>query len=180
MIKPVLFFSYLFLLVSCAQGSGADGNNPNPAATENTVNTPDGTVETGVQNNAPVDVALAFINGYVENCNKLKESVAVVEWVSANPLATARFKAQVKKQVEEAFRQDPELGLDADPLFDAQDYPDKGFELETYDSKTNYIVLKGKNWPEFKLSLKLVSENGQWLVDGCGNINIPLAQRNRG
>lgn len=80
------------------------------------------------------------------------------------------FKLEYKKA-------DPEIGLDADPIFDAQDYPDKGFELETFDSKTNYLVVKGKNWTDFKLRIKMVLENDRWLVDGCGIINIPHDKR---
>jgi len=74
-----------------------------------------------------------------------------------------------------AGKVDPELGLDEDPIFDAQNYPDKGFELAAFDSKTNYVVVKGKNWPDFKLTLKMVAENNTWLVDGCGLIKIPSA-----
>jgi hypothetical protein len=129
------------------------------------------------KDNMPVDIAVKFINSYVDNCNKIKESIGVVEWVNSNNMTTNRFKKELKTIMEEAYKIEPDLGLDADPIFDAQDYPDKGFELESFDSKTNFVVVKGKDWTDFKLTLKMVLENDNWLVDGCGIINIPNDKR---
>jgi len=123
------------------------------------------------------DKAVAFANAYIANCNKEKSPLSVEQWVSANKLTTTRFKTELKKMLAEAYQEDPELGLDADPIFDAQDYPDKGFELDSFDSKTNYVVVKGKDQPDFKLTIKMVSEKNNWLVDGCGVINVPTAKR---
>ncbi|MBK6833593.1 MAG: hypothetical protein IPG89_04680 [Bacteroidetes bacterium] len=69
------------------------------------------------------------------------------------------------------------MGLGADPIVDAQDYPSKGFELESIDEQTNFLIVKGKDMPEFKLTIKVVEENGNWLVDGCGIVNIPKDKR---
>ena len=124
-----------------------------------------------------IDVALKFINSYVDNCNKMKESIGVDKWVNSNSLTTSSFKTELKRIMDEANKLEPEIGLDADPIFDAQDYPDKGFELNTFDSKTNYIVVKGKNWVDFQLTIKMVLENNNWLIDGCGIINIPIDKR---
>ena len=124
-----------------------------------------------------IENALTFINSYVDNCNKMKESIGVVEWVNSNPLTTQSFKTELKRILDEAYKLEPEMGLDADPIFDAQDYPDKGFELDSLDDKTNYIVVKGKDWPDFKLTIKMVKENNVWLVDGCGIINVPSNKR---
>ncbi|RZL12369.1 MAG: hypothetical protein EOO62_11165 [Hymenobacter sp.] len=125
------------------------------------------------------NVALTFINAYVTNCNKEQGALRVTEWVNSSKLATAGFKAALKKTVDDAYAEDPELGLDADPLFDAQDYPDKGFELDSVADKANYVVVrgKGKEWADFKLTLKMVTAGTHWLVDGCGNINVPVAKR---
>lgn len=54
------------------------------------------------KDNLPVVVALRFINSYVDNCNKMKESIGVVEWVNSNAMTTNRFKTKLKKIVEEA------------------------------------------------------------------------------
>ncbi len=129
------------------------------------------------KDNLPADVALKFINSYVDNCNKMNKSIGVIEWVNSNHLTTDRFKFELKTIVDEAYKEDRELGLGFDPIFDAQDYPDKGFELESFDSKTNFVVVKGKNWANFKSTIKLVFENDNWLVDGCGIINIPNEKR---
>lgn len=132
---------------------------------------------TQISNESPIATALKFINLYVENCNKLKDQVGVINWVNANNLTTKRFKIALKNTIDEAYKQDPELGLEVDPLFDAQDYPGKGFDLDIFYLHSNYIVVKGKNWPEFKLTMKLVLQNGSWLVDGCGSINVPNEKR---
>jgi hypothetical protein len=127
--------------------------------------------------NSQCDYALKFINDYVENCNKMKNAIGIIEWVNSNQLVTESFKTELTKVINEANEKDPELGLDFDPIFDAQDYPENGFELETIDRKSGYLVLKGKDFPQFKLAMKIKNENGKWLVDGCGIINIPKNKR---
>ncbi len=117
-----------------------------------------------------VDVALNFINGYIDNANKMSEAVGAVEWVAVNPLATDNYKAALKKVYGDAEM------IDADLVFDAQDYDDTGMEIESAD-EAGYVVLRGINWKEFKVILKLVKQNNQWLVEGCGNINIPQDKR---
>lgn len=132
---------------------------------------------TGAGEENLIENALTFINSYVDNCNRMKESIGVVEWTNSNKLTTQSFKAELKRLMEEAYKLEPEMGLDADPIFDAQDYPDQGFELDSLDDKMNYIVVKGKNWPDFKLTIKMIKGNDEWLVDGCGIINIPYDKR---
>jgi hypothetical protein len=124
-----------------------------------------------------IDNALTFLNEYVQNCNKLGNAVGRVKWVNSNRLATNHFKVALKKMIDEANKADPEMGMDADPILDAQDFPDKGFELDSYNNKTNYLIAKGKDWPDFKITVKMVKVNGHWLVDGCGIVNIPEGKR---
>ena len=69
------------------------------------------------------------------------------------------------------------MGLDFDPIFDAQDFPDKGFELVSSDKNSGYITVKGKDWPEFVLVIRIVYLDNKWLVDGSGIINIPESKR---
>lgn len=128
------------------------------------------------ENDDEAAVALAFINGYVENCLDSQSRADVVAWVDANSLATAGLKRELRRMVEQAEAEDPELGLDGDPLFDAQDYPQGGFEPDAVERGV-YLILKGKDWPEFKLAVKVVHEQGRWLVDGCGAVNIPDRMR---
>ncbi len=187
-MRQFIILSMLFCLISCKQGLdrraannvkiiekniGSDNyaqiNTKSYSANEN---------ETEInKNNTPADIALTFINLYVDNCNKLKESLGILEWVNSNEMTTNQFKTKVKSIIDQAYKKDPEIGLGFDPIFDAQDYPDKGFELEIFDSKTNFIVVKGKNWADFKLTIKLVMEDNKWLIDGCGIVNIPHDKR---
>ncbi len=156
------------LLISC-QHSNKTNNNPGTSTTQ----------ESHSKTETKTNNALKFINAYTENSNKMNKAIGIVEWVNSNKLSTKAFKAELKTIVDEAHKQDPELGLEADPIFDAQDFPDKGFELESFDSNTNYLTVRGMDWPEFKLTMKVTEENGSWLVDGCGMINIPSGKRAR-
>jgi hypothetical protein len=123
------------------------------------------------------DVALKFINDYAEYCDKLMNKETVdSNWVYNNNLLTESFKKRHKFVIDSAFIADPEIGLDADPIFDAQDYPDKGFEIMTTD-KNGFVTVRGKDWKEFIVVLKVVSQNDKWLVDGAGIINIPTDKR---
>ena len=123
------------------------------------------------------ELALRFINEYVENCDKLENAVVLVDWIESNQLVTESFKAELTRIVAEAKKKDPELGLDFDPIFHAQDYPEKGFKLESVDESSGYLVVQGINWPQFRLRMKAKHVNGKWLLDGCGIINIPADQR---
>lgn len=129
------------------------------------------TVNTSVAN------ALEFINSYVENCNKMKDAVGIIDWVNSNNLTTKVFKAELKKIIDDAYMQDPELGLEVDPIFDAQGNPRKGFEVESFDEISNYLTVRGKDCADFKLTMKIKKENGNWLVDGCGMVNITNDKR---
>jgi hypothetical protein len=159
-IIPFLALSLLFT----ACGSSEKTANEEAKSTSQT-NTP--TAESKVDN------ALSFINNYVENCNKMGKQVEIRKWIAASPYASASLKKELKKIIDKAWEDDPEMGLGFDPLFDAQDYPSEGFELESIDDQTNYLTLKGKENAEFLVTIHLIEENGKWLVDGCGIVNIP-------
>jgi len=130
-----------------------------------------------LKNSSQSETALSFINGYVDNCNKFKNAIGIIEWVNSNHFTTESFKTELAKIISEAKNADPELGLGFDPIFDAQDYPEKGFKLESIDNKTNYLILQGIAWSQFRLKMKIRKVNGQWLVEGCGIVNIPKDQR---
>jgi len=117
------------------------------------------------------NVALKFMDSYVKFCNNRQTDEG--NWVKNNKLLTDRFKSTYKKIMDDANKADPELGLDFDPIFDAQDYPDKGFKIIKYDSASGFVILCGKDWKEFTVTVKVVFQNNKWLVDGVGIINIP-------
>ncbi|WBU87912.1 SH3 domain-containing protein [Cellulophaga omnivescoria] len=96
-------------------------------------------------------------------------------------LTTKNFKEICNKTSEQDFYYEPETGykiaLDADLILDAQDYPDDGFKISSFDSESGYVILEGIGWESFKVTVKVVNENGIFLVDGSGIINIPPDKR---
>jgi len=125
------------------------------------------------------NVALKFINGYAIFCTPRPNRTVDTNWVRNNSLLTENFKAIYYNLMDSVNKKDPEYGLGFDPIFDAQDFPDKGFEIINSDSIKGFVTLKGKDWPEFVLVLKVVNLNGKSLVDGCGIINIPADKRRK-
>ncbi len=169
-LKQILVLTIPFML-SCGDEGTAETtvSNENAQEIEQEIVTP--------TEGDKVENALNFINAYVENCNQLSQALDPVEWANASDLATTNFKSALKTMLDEAFAADPEMGLGADPIFDAQDYPENGFELESSEENSNYLTVKGIDWPDFKLTIKISEENGKWLVDGCGMVNIPDEKR---
>lgn len=171
-MKQHIFLATLLLFASCEQNQvmekEQDGNQLKKSDLRRQAVSE---IET-TKDLMPVTVALAFINSYVDNMNSGKESKGIKEWMDSGTLTSTHFKKEMNRLIEES-----EDGLDVDPILDAQDYPEKGFELDTFDNRTNYMVVKGKNWPDFKLTLKMIREDEVWLVDGCGVVNVPLEKR---
>ncbi|MEN3325186.1 hypothetical protein VP395_15755 [Mariniflexile soesokkakense] len=120
------------------------------------------------------NVALSFINGYTENCNQMNDRIEIVEWVNSNHNASQKFKSELKRITEEADKADPELGLGFNPIFNAQDYPDKGFKLVDFDTISGIVNVKDKILDNgFRMKIKLIKEKDKWLVNGMGIINMP-------
>lgn len=122
------------------------------------------------------EIALQFINDYLDFSFSNVDSKNVDSWINENVLVTTQFKDSFKKIVENAYKEDPELGLDYDPILCAQDFPDAGFELYEVD-KDGYVIVRDKVWKDFKVILKMKNSNNTWFVDGCGNVNIPDVKR---
>lgn len=118
-------------------------------------------------------VALDFINTYVDYCNRMNDEISITEWIESSQLVTLNFKEELKKLMEEALEEDPEYGLGFDPILDAQDYPDEGFDILEFDEETGYVTVVGKSWEDFVLNIRVVNQTGETMVDGCGVINIP-------
>jgi|GEM_PF-1131634 len=119
-------------------------------------------------------VAVRFINAYVANCNKMEQAVDLRSWVDSSRDVTSSFKNALHRIVDDAIKHDPELGLESDPIFDAQDYPEEGFRMIGYDPRTGVVTVQGKKWQDFKLYLRIIKVNGDWLVDGVGVVNMSL------
>jgi len=123
------------------------------------------------------NVALSFINDYAKFCTKTDRGSNTAQWIKQDSLLTDNFKARYRTLLDSAQKKDPELGLDSDPIFDAQDFPEKGFSILKVDTAGRYVTVVGNDWKEFELVLKVDQENSKWLVDGAGVINIPGDKR---
>ena len=117
-----------------------------------------------------INVGLKFINGYGKQGNK----------ADFNSLTTKNFKTALKKIYDDFAAENPEFegGIDFDPIIDGQDAP-ASFEFEAFDEQTNYLTVRGKGdgYEDFKVTIKIVEENGKYLIDGCGVVNIPKNKR---
>jgi hypothetical protein len=123
------------------------------------------------------EVAANFINSYIENIDKRSERIEIRKWTQASELVTDNFKSQLDSMITYAFEREPEYGLGFDPIIDAQDYPDGGFQLLNFDESTGLATVNGIEGPSFHIPVMLVSIGGRTLVDGCGAINIPKELR---
>ena len=119
-------------------------------------------------------VAIKFINDYLDFSNDLNSEIGLIEWVNQRHDVTREFKNELNRILEEAEKNDPELGLGFDPVLDAQDSPNR-FKLDKAESE--YLIVKGENWTEFRLTLKMKLIDNKWLVDGAGIINVPENKR---
>lgn len=114
-------------------------------------------------------VSIRFINGYVDLNNITHDLRDRLNWVDSNRLVTDGFKLSLKEIINNVSADNP---LEADPIFNAQDYPDKGFEINDFNRKTGQVILTGNDWPDFEVALQLKLVKGITLVDGCGLINM--------
>lgn len=124
-------------------------------------------------------VALTFINEYALFCSSLNSANRYSNWIKNYPLLSDNFKKQYYALLDSAEKIDPELGLGFDPIFNAQDFPDSGFVILNSNPKTGLVTVKGKDCPKFIVVLKVITQNNQSLVDGCGIINVPANNRSK-
>ena len=90
------------------------------------------------------------------------------DWINKQSTVSENFKKAYTSYV------DASEFLEFDPILNAQDYPE-AFDIHRKDGE--YVIVKAKDWPEFKLTLKLARQGKTWLIDGCGVINIPEDKR---
>ena len=162
-MKALIIFTFLVLVLSCESPNAQNDSQISQR------------VETSIEK--PEEIALQFINDYIAFINDYDAELGTIGWTEKQNTVTNNFKTELKRIITEAEKEDPEMGLDFDPILDAQDYPDKGFDLEKIEG--DYVMLKGIGWEDFGLTLKMKKENGSWLVDGCGVVNVPAEKRMR-
>ena len=141
-MNKAILSAFLVLLLSCNPRTEAtNGNSTSPKELNLT---PD------------FGIALKFVNDYAEYCAPSDQKRDERTWIEKNPLLTTNFKNIYKNILDSAQKEDPELGLDFDPIFDAQDFPDKGFSIIGADTSSGYVTVVGNDWKEFKLVRRLL------------------------
>ena len=122
-------------------------------------------------------VADKFMKSYYFYLGKAATGNSFESWLQKNKLVTEQFRTAYQQLVAQAKKEDPELGLDYDPVFNAQDYPDNGLKIVSCE-ESGLVTLgsKAKDWESFKVFAKVVKANKGWLVDGIGAINMPENQ----
>jgi hypothetical protein len=122
------------------------------------------------------EVVSNFYKEYMEFSRKPMKGdsdAQLINWVSSSPYVSQEFKLAFKRTIFSARKEDPELGLDYDPIVDAQDYPDKGFpvkEVKIFNKKA-IVTMEGIDWSDFHVAVELVSVKDKWLINGIGHIN---------
>ena len=118
----------------------------------------------------PKVTAVEFINDYIRFINDSDREIDLNNWIDQREDVTVSFKRELKRLTDKAEMENPNIGLGFDPILDAQDSP----EIFKYSSRSDgYIFLEGIDWSEFKVVLKLVQQDNEWLIDGSGVVNIP-------
>lgn len=124
-------------------------------------------------------VALAFMESYVAYTQSLagtKVPVDIVSWLAKSPHLSADFIPAYKKLDAQGLELDAELSWGVDLILDAQDHPDKGFQLLRCKAH-NLVELRGRDWPEFTVVVKTVKQQGRYLVAGAGRVNLSESER---
>lgn len=119
--------------------------------------------------------AKKFINDYIDHLQhsfKDKGPIERDQWVETNPQITTNFKSSYRAIIDKARKTDPVLGLNADPILDAQDYPDEGVVVDQC-KEPDYVTLKGNKWKEFKIVVRVIRVKDVWMMEGAGIVNIP-------
>lgn len=172
-MKRIFVFILLMGLLACRSSRLPAPEVSNKVMAARQMDSPDTRAEMAFSNEKDYQVALDFINAYVKDAGQTE----LAEFVANSPLVSERFKRELDRVMVLAWEENPEFGLMADPLFDAQDFPPLGFELLEYDAQSGYLMVKGIGWEEFLVAMRVVREAESMLVEGCGTVNIPPAKR---
>jgi hypothetical protein len=126
-------------------------------------------------------VAVRFLNQYVaydKAATGKRTTEPESDWVKRNRLVSPGFPKAYEDKIREGRESDPELGWDANVIFDAQDWPENGFRLFKCSNTSGFVMLQGTGvWSEFKLTVKVIPTQAGLKVDGVGMVNIPESER---
>lgn len=168
-MKHLFIFFLALFLVSCQSKAEKASEMPmtklEPATTGNIIENKNKLEELNPQ------VAVDFLNSYIKS--SIESEIGILEFTKRNKNASEDIKRELEIMYNKAWEDDPIVGLGFDPFFDAQDFPME-VALADFDKETGYLQVKGlQDWDEYRVTMKLINQNGKTLVDGCGVVNIP-------
>ena len=167
-ILPILLICFV---TSC------NSNNSTSSSTENKI---ENDVKDSIKSSdVNYNVAIDFMNNYVDYIMDTIGKISVDDYVKKDELLTQNYKYRYKFVQDSAYKVEPEIGLDFDPIVDGQDFPDKGFKIKSIDKATGLVTLQGIDWQDFEVVVKVVNENNKTLVNGSGIINIPTNKQSK-
>jgi hypothetical protein len=121
---------------------------------------------------AKAEFANSFMKEYKTYCDKEGDKETALQWVQRNTKVTDNFRKAYNKMVLDALKEDPEIGLGFDPVWDGQDYPQKDLVILRCDDNSDYVMFKGVDLDTYRVVLKVIKTGKGWLVDGAGVVNI--------
>lgn len=172
-MKNFFILCLAIILYSCQSKTEKTSEVPmtrlEPAFTDNTLEK-----DKNLKNLDP-EVAVNFLNSYIKS--SIDGEIGILEFTESNPNATEDLKSELERMLNKALEKDPIVGLGFDPFFDAQDFPME-VALADFDKESGYLQLKGlKDWEEYRVTMRLINNNGRTMVDGCGVVNIPKTKQ---
>ncbi|MGC3981892.1 MAG: hypothetical protein QM808_11570 [Steroidobacteraceae bacterium] len=125
-------------------------------------------------------VAVKFMNqylAYTQSVMAKRSQQSAQSWLKSNILVSPDFLEAYKAKELEGLKLDAELGWDADMIFDAQDFPDKGFQFFRCSKTAGFVQLQGTDWPDFKVTVRVATTPQGINVVGAGMVNISKSER---
>lgn len=113
-------------------------------------------------------IAADFLNNYNNQYGSSVGPDSLIKWVKKSNLVTNDFKNVYENMHVEAWKSEPEMGLDYDPVLNAQDNPSE-FKIDSISGAVVYF--SGTDWKDFNAVVELTNENGVWLVHRAGSVN---------
>ncbi len=120
--------------------------------------------------------AVGFMNrylAYLEDVFERRSEQSVADWLAADGQIAPEFVEAYRQLEAEGYAHDPEMGWGVDLLLDAQDHPDQGFALAACSEEPGVVLLRGVDWPQFEVAVRVASSAQGSQVLGAGLVNVP-------
>ena len=97
---------------------------------------------------------------------------STAQWIDESPVLTPAFKQAYTKMFADA--EAAEMGLDQDPVLNAQDVPTRPYTTRTAIITGDRATAEVTNaeWSDALIRVSLVAVNGEWMIDGINEINL--------